>query len=196
LGEIRKLFDMYRNITDETLFQNLVYFLKAIMPTCEKLGIRMAIHPDDPPWSVFGLPRIVKGKNDLLRIINAVDSPCNCVTFCTGSLGGNQRNDLPDIIRSLKNRMPFVHVRNLRHTAQGVFEESAHYAVDGSLDMFAIIEALYETGFDGVMRPDHGRAIWHEISLPGYGLYDRALGSQYLLGLWDAVARNGKISDR
>lgn len=187
LGEIKKLFEIYQDVTAENLFDHLVYFLKAIMPTCERFGIRMAIHPDDPPWSVFGLPRIVTGKEDLLRIIHAVESPCNCITLCTGSLGSDPKNDLIDIIQTCKGRIPFAHVRNVRHVRERVFEEAAHYSTDGSLNMFAIMKTLHETGFAGVMRPDHGRAIWQEVSLPGYGLYDRALGSQYLLGLWDAL---------
>jgi mannonate dehydratase len=187
LGEIRELLGMYRNLTEEHLFQNLVYFLEAIIPICEETGIRMAIHPDDPPWSVFGLPRIVKNRRDLERVLGAVDSPYNCATLCTGSLGSNPDNPLVDIIRSLGNRIAFAHVRNLRHTAPGVFEEAAHFSSDGSFDLYAIMEALYDVGFDGVIRPDHGRAIWNEVSLPGYGLYDRALGSQYLLGIWDSL---------
>ncbi len=187
LNEIRALLSMYQDLTEEHLFQNLVYFLEAIIPTCVKTGIRMAIHPDDPPWSVFGLPRIVKNQYDLERILGAVDSPYNCATLCTGSLGSNPENPLVDIIKSLGNRIAFAHVRNLRHTSPGVFEEAAHYSSDGSFDLYEIMEALYDNGFDGVIRPDHGRAIWNEVSLPGYGLFDRALGSQYLLGIWDSL---------
>ena len=189
LASIRELFKTYLSVTEESLFDNLVYFLKAILPTCEQHHIKMAIHPDDPPWSVFGLPRIVKNGVDLQRIVQAIQSSCNCVTLCTGSLGSNPANDLPEIIHSLEGKIAFAHVRNLRHTGEGVFEEAAHYTADGSLDMVAIMRALHDIGFDGVMRSDHGRTIWNEVSLPGYGLYDRALGSQYLLGLWDAISR-------
>ena len=150
----------------------------------------MAIHPDDPPWSVFNLPRIVKNKEDLLKIVNAVESPCNGVTLCTGSLGSNPLNDVPDIIRSLRGKIAFAHVRNVRHVTDGVFEESAHYQKDGSLNMYEIMRALVDIDFDGVMRPDHGRAIWNEVAVAGYGLYDRALGSQYLFGLYDAITSN------
>jgi len=189
LAGIRELFKTYLSVTEESLFDNLVYFLKAILPTCEQYHIKMAIHPDDPPWSVFGLPRIVKNGADLQRIVQAIQSPYNCVTLCTGSLGSNPANDIPRIIHSLEGKIAFAHVRNLRHTGEGVFEEAAHYTADGSLDMVAIMRALHDIGFDGVMRPDHGRTIWNEVALPGYGLYDRALGSQYLLGLWDAISR-------
>ena len=178
---------MYQDLTEEDLFGNLRYFLEAIMPTCEQYGIRMAIHPDDPPWSVFGLPRIVKNIKDLRNIVDTIDNPHNCITMCTGSLGGDPKNPLVDIIHSLGNRIAFAHVRNLRHIAPGVFEEAAHYSADGSFDLFEIMSALHGIGFDGVIRPDHGRAIWNEVSLPGYGLYDRALGTQYLLGIWDSL---------
>ena len=119
--------------------------------------------------------------------MRAVDSPCNGVTLCTGSLASNPDNDVPAIIRSLKGRIPFAHVRNIRRTGPRDFEEAAHLSVDGSLDMYEVIRALYETGFDGVIRPDHGRMIWNEQAMPGYGLYDRALGACYLSGLWEAV---------
>ena len=190
LDSLQQLFTLYENIDEKALFDNLVYFLKAIMPTCEKYHITMAIHPDDPPWSVFNLPRIVKNKEDLLKIVNAVESPCNGVTLCTGSLGSNPLNDVPDIIRSLRGKIAFAHVRNVRHVTDGVFEESAHYQKDGSLNMYEIMRALVDIDFDGVMRPDHGRAIWNEVAVAGYGLYDRALGSQYLFGLYDAITSN------
>ena len=187
MARLKELFALYAPVTEEMLFNNLVYFLKAILPTCEKYGIRMAIHPDDPAWPVFGLPRIVTGGEKLLRLMRAVDSPCNGVTLCTGSLASNPDNDVPAIIRSLKGRIPFAHVRNIRRSGPRDFEEAAHLSADGSLDMYEIIRALYETGFDGVIRPDHGRMIWNEQAMPGYGLYDRALGACYLSGLWEAV---------
>ena len=93
------------------------------------------------------------------------------------------------MIRSLKGRIHFAHIRNMEHTGAGKFEECAHLSEDGSFDMFEIMKALYDIGFDGVMRPDHGRMIWGEQAMPGYGLYDRALGSQYLLGLWEALSK-------
>ena len=189
MERIKELFAMYQDVDEEKLFDNLIYFLKRIMPTCEKYGIRMAIHPDDPSWSVFGLPRIMTSKENLLRLIQTVDSPCNGVTFCTGSLGSNPENDLIETIHALKGRIPFAHLRNIRHLAPGKFDEAAHLSADGSFDMYAIMKALYETGFDGVIRPDHGRAIWGEKAMPGYGLYDIALGAAYLNGLWEAIKK-------
>jgi mannonate dehydratase len=149
----------------------------------------MAMHPDDPAWPVFGLPRIQTNKQQLLHLVNMVDNPHNGITLCTGSLGSNPDNDIPDIIRSLKDRIHFAHVRNVRHNSPGDFEESAHLSKDGSLDMYTIMKALYDIGFTGPVRPDHGRNIWDEKSMPGYGLYDRALGISYLNGLLEAIEK-------
>ena len=190
LSHVKELFEAYKDVTEEKLFDNLVYFLKAIQPVCEKHGIKMAIHPDDPAWPVFGLPRIITSKEKILKVMKAVDSPFNGLTFCAGSFGTNPENDLPGIIRALPGRVHFAHVRNLHHYAPGLFEEAAHLSSDGSFDMYEIVRALYETGFDGPIRPDHGRMIWGEVAMPGYGLYDRALGAEYILGLWEAVAKS------
>lgn len=192
LRRLKELFEMYKNVDDEKLFENLKYFLSAVMPTCEKYNIKMAIHPDDPAWPVFGLPRIIVNKENILRMVNSVNSSCNGVTLCAGSLGSNPKNDIPDIIRSLKDKIFFAHVRNLEYTAPGKFQEAAHLSSDGSMDMFAIMKAFYDIGFEGPFRPDHGRAIWDEVSMPGYGLYDRALGAVYLQGLWEAIDKMNK----
>ncbi len=189
MAHIKELFAMYKDVDEEKLFNNLNYFLECILPTCEKYDIKMAIHPDDPAWPVFGLPRIVTGKDKILRIMKISDSPCNGITLCSGSLGSNPQNDIPDIIKSLKGRIHFAHVRNLRYNAPGDFEEAAHISSDGSIDMFKIMKALYDIGFEGPIRPDHGRAIWGEVSMPGYGLYDRALGAAYLNGLWESIEK-------
>lgn len=192
MAGIRELFGVYKDVDNEKLFENMVYFLKAIMPTCEKYGIKMAVHPDDPAWPVFGLPRIVTNLENLRRLFDAVDSPCNGVTLCTGSLGSNPDNNLPEIIRSLKGRIHFAHVRNLKYVGPRKFDEAAHLSADGSLDLFEIMKAFYDIGFDGPFRPDHGRAIWGEKSMPGYGLFDRALGAAYLNGLWEAISKMDK----
>lgn len=189
LSKIKELFEAYSDVDAEKLFNNLVYFLKAIMPTCEKYGIKMAIHPDDPAWSVFGLSRIIMCKEGLVRLMDAVPNVYNGVTLCTGSLGSNPDNDLIDIIHALKGRIHFAHLRNISHTGKGQFEEACHLSADGSFDMAAIVKALYDDGFDGVIRPDHGRMLWGEKAMPGYGLYDRALGAAYLCGLWEMVSK-------
>ena len=187
MARIKELFELYKEVDEAKLFENLQYFLERIMPTCEKYQIKMAIHPDDPAWPVFGLPRIVTNKEKLHQVLSLVDSPYNGITLCSGSLGSNPAKDIPDIIRSLKGRIHFAHVRNLKYNGPGDFEEAAHLSSDGSMDMFAIMKALYDIGFDGPIRPDHGRAIWGEVSMPGYGLYDRAIGANYLNGLWESI---------
>ena len=192
LAHVHKLFDAYKDVTSDKLFDNLVYFLNAIGPVCEKYDIKMAIHPDDPAWPVFNLPRIITGKEAILKMLKAVDKPYNGITLCMGSLGTNLNNDLPDIICSCKGRVHFAHIRNLHHFAPGVFEEAAHLSSDGSFDMYEAVKALHDIGFDGPARPDHGRTIWGEKCMPGYGLYDRALGAMYIQGLWEAIDKAEK----
>ena len=193
MAKVKELFELYKDIDSEKLFENLKYFLEAIMPTCDKYDINMAIHPDDPAWSVFGLPRIIISKENILRMMKMVDNPHNGVTFCTGSYGTSLKNDLPDMIRSLKGRIHFAHIRNLRfNDGERDFEESAHLSSDGTFDMHAIMRALYDIGFEGPIRPDHGRMIGDEVAMPGYGLYDRALGAAYLCGLWEAIDKEAK----
>ncbi|SHJ51785.1 D-mannonate dehydratase [Anaerocolumna jejuensis DSM 15929] len=189
MAKVKELFELYKDVDEEKLFANLKYFLEAIMPVCDKYNIQMAIHPDDPAWSVFGLPRIITNLPSLQRMIKMVDNPHNGVTFCSGSYGTNPDNDLPGMIRALKGRIHFAHVRNLQHNFPGDFEESAHLSSDGSFDMYEIMKALYDIGFTGPIRPDHGRMIWGEKAMPGYGLYDRALGATYLNGLWEAIVK-------
>lgn len=190
LDKLKSLFEAYKDVDDEKLFDNLIYFLKAIEDVCEKYDIRMAIHPDDPAWPIFGLPRIVRDETTIMRLLKAVDKPYNGITLCTGSLGSNHQNDICNIIRKAKGRIPFAHIRNLKYNSDRDFEEAAHLSSDGSMDMYEIMKTLYETGFDGVIRPDHGRMIWNEVAMPGYGLYDRALGAVYLQGLWEAIDKN------
>mgnify|MGYP001301006546 FL=1 len=190
MAKIKELFTLYRDVDEEKLFSNLKYFLEAIMPVCNRYDIRMAIHPDDPAWSVFGLPRIITCLPNLERMMKMVDDPHNGVTFCAGSYGTNPENDLPGMIRALKGRIHFAHVRNLKHNFPGDFEEAAHLSSDGSFDMYEIMKALYDIGFEGPIRPDHGRMIWGEVAMPGYGLYDRALGATYLNGLWEAIEKS------
>ena len=192
MADVQRLFEMYAEIDEEKLFNNLVYFLKAIMPVCDKYDINMAIHPDDPAWSVYGLSRIITSKDKILKMLKAVDNPHNGVTFCTGSYGTNLENDLVESIHAMKGRIHFAHVRNLKFHSPTNFEESAHLSADGDFDMYAIMKALYDIGFTGPLRPDHGRMIWDEVAMPGYGLYDRALGASYLNGLWEAIVKSNK----
>jgi len=194
LRELTHLFEQYSDIDEEKLMDNLGYFLKAVVPEAEKCGIRLALHPDDPPCSVFGLPRIVKNEKNLDRIVKLIDSPSNALTICSGSLGSNSNNDIPKIIRRFgkMDRIGFAHIRNIQIHEPWVFNEVAHKSKFGSLDVYDMMRALYEVGYEGPIRPDHGRMIWGEVGRPGYGLFDRALGANYLCGLWDAICRENK----
>jgi len=192
LGRISELFKVYKDVDTDKLFENHKYFMEAILPTLKKYNIKMAIHPDDPSWPVFGLPRIITDLKNIQRMLKQVDDPLNGVTLCTGSLGSNPKNDIPAIIRALKGRIHFAHVRNLIHHAPGKFDEAAHLSSDGSMDMYEIMKALHDIGFTGPVRPDHGRMVWDETAMPGYGLYDRAMGAAYLQGLVEAIEKNGR----
>lgn len=189
MPEIKELFEKYKGVTPDDLWNNLKYFLDAIMPVCEECDVKMAIHPDDPPWDIIGLPRIIKDRESLKKLLEIVPSKYNGLTFCTGSLGASSKNDLPAMIREFGDRIYFAHLRNVK-VVDNHFNETAHESNTGSLDMYEIVKALQDVGFDGYIRPDHGRMIWGEVARPGYGLYDRALGVAYLNGLWEAVKKN------
>ena len=192
LSELETTLKRYEKIDADALRANYKYFLDGIIPTCEKAGIKMACHPDDPAWPVFGLPRIAHSQSDFDKIVALHDSPCNTVCLCTGSLGSDPANDLPQMVRHFgeMNRIGCAHVRNIKHLGHHKFREASHLSSDGDLDMYEIMKAIYETCPDIYVRPDHGRMIWNETGRPGYGLYDRALGAAYLNGLWEAVCKN------
>jgi mannonate dehydratase len=190
-AELRALLAEYANVSEETLWANLTYFLKGVIPTADEVGIKMAVHPDDPPRPIFGLPRIVKNRADLKRLLAIVDTPANGLTLCSGSLGADAKNDIVALVREFAGmgRIHFAHLRNVKVNDRGDFYETGHRSEDGSLDMGEIVRAYYEAGFEGYVRPDHGRMIWGETGKPGYGLYDRALGAVYLNGLWEGIAK-------
>ena len=187
--ELKGLLAEYAKVGEEQLWENLGYFLRAIVPVAAESGIKMAIHPDDPPRPIFGLPRIVKNRDDLDRLLKIVDSSANGLTLCSGSLGAGPQNNVEALVREFgaQGRIHFAHLRNVKVSANGDFEETAHKSDCGSLDMAAIVKAYHDVGFEGYARPDHGRMIWGETGKPGYGLYDRALGAVYLNGLWEAI---------
>ena len=188
-AELERLLAAYRDVDAERLWDNLGYFLERVVPVAEDVGVRMAIHPDDPPWPIFGLPRIICRGPDLERLVALVDKPANGVTFCTGSLGADPENDLPAMVRRIGDRIHFAHCRNVRVTGARRFHETAHPSACGGVDLYEVLRALSDVGFSGPMRPDHGRMIWGERGRPGYGLYDRALGAMYLQGLWEGLTR-------
>lgn len=189
--ELHALLDAYAEVDGEALWDNLEYFLKRVIPTAQECDVRMAIHPDDPPWPIFGLPRIITDGDSLDRLVSIVDSPSNGVTFCTGSLGPNAEMNLTESLETLtaQGRVPFVHMRNISGDGKKSFHETPHPSRFGDVDMYRIMKILVEAGFNGVVRPDHGRMIWGETGRPGYGLYDRALGAMYLEGLREALTK-------
>lgn len=187
--DLKALFNEYSKITEEDLWENLRYFLSEIIPVAEEAGVKMAIHPDDPPYPIFGLPRIITNEKNIDRFLKLYDSEYNGLTFCTGSLGCCSSNDIPHMVEKYvkQGRIHFMHIRNVKNFPDGSFEETAHFSEYGSLDIVKIVEILKENNFDGYIRPDHGRMIWGETGKAGYGLYDRALGAAYINGLWQGL---------
>lgn len=189
--DVCKLLSAYAELGEEGLWRNLERFLKAVIPVAEECGVQMALHPDDPPYSIFGLPRIMTCKENLDRMLAIVDSKANSLCLCVGSLSSGGDNDIIAMVReySARGRIAFMHLRNVKRVDAVSFEETAHLSSYGSLDMYEIVKALVETGFDGYVRPDHGRMIWGETGKAGYGLFDRALGATYLNGLFEACQK-------
>ncbi len=191
--QLRGLLQQYESVTEQTLWGNLQTFLEAVIPVAKEAGVNMAIHPDDPPWGIFGLPRIITDQKNLRRFLKLVDEKENGLTFCTGSLGANPENNLVGMAAEFADRIHFAHIRNILWTGERQFHEVAHPTDCGSLDIYGIMKALHDNGFDSYIRPDHGRRIWGEKGRYGYGLYDRALGAMYLSGLWEAIDKGEKL---
>lgn len=192
--EMAELVEAYKELGEEGLWKNLEYFIKEIIPVAIENDVYMGIHPDDPPWSVFGIPRIITNEENIDRFLDIYDDEHHGLTLCSGSLGCTCDNDIPRLIRKYgaKNRICFAHVRNVKILEDGSFEESSHLSKDGSLDIAEIMKAYHDTGFKGYVRPDHGRMIWGESGKPGYGLFDRALGATYINGIWEALEKFDK----
>ena len=178
----------YFALTKDDLWANLAYFLAGVVETAAEAQLKLAIHPDDPPWPLFGLPRMITDAASLARLVDAVDHPANGICLCTGSLGVDPANDLAAMVRQFGDRIYFVHCRNIKRTGAKQFHEVAHPLSQGDIDLPAVMAALRDVDFRGPLRPDHGRMIWGETGIPGYGLYDRALGATYLLGLWEGLS--------
>lgn len=189
--EVRELIAAYAKLGEDGLWKNLERFLKKVIPVAAECGVKMAIHPDDPPYPIFGLPRIITCEENLDRMLKLVDSPANCLCLCTGSLGCAKFNDIPKMVRKYAEmkRIAFMHVRNVKIMDDGSFEERAHLSSCGSLDIAEVVRGLTDNDYDGYVRPDHGRMIWGETGKPGYGLFDRALGATYLNGLFEAFEK-------
>ena len=188
MAKLDELFEKYRDVTKEKLWENFRYFLEKLMPVCHETGIKMAVHMDDPPWDIFGLPRLLVDEASIDRFLKMVDDPCNCLTLCSGSLNANPENNVAAIVRKHCDRIAFAHIRNVKHFPNGDCSEASHRDCDGDTGILEILRAYHDCGFEGYIRPDHGRHLWDEKPgnvRPGYGLYDRALGIMYMLGAWD-----------
>ncbi len=192
--EVADLINKYQALGEEGLWNNLKLFLEEIIPVARENDVLMAIHPDDPAWPIFGIPRLITCEENVDRFLKLVDDHYNGLTFCTGSFGSSPKNDIVKMIDkySKMDRIHFAHLRNVRQLGPHSFEEAAHYSSDGSLDMYQICKALHKNGYNKYIRPDHGRMIWDEEAKPGYGLYDRALGAMYLSGIWEALDKENK----
>ena len=201
IKEFKAHLKKYQHTDAGALKENLAYFLKAIIPEAEDLGIKMCIHPDDPPFPILGLPRVVSTETDLEDVINACPSPNNGITFCTGSLGARGDNDLPAMAAKLGPHIHFLHLRNVQREADGSFYEADH--LGGSNDMYAIMKNIIleqkrrlETGRDDIaipMRPDHGHKLLDDFNYntyPGYSVIGRLKGLAELRGLELGVKRS------
>lgn len=192
--ELQVLLKDYSHISKEDLWNNLQYFLQQIIPVAEECDVKMAIHPDDPPFDIFSLPRIITNEQNIDRFLQLYPSKYNGLTFCTGSLGCVKSNDILKLADKYLQlgKIHFVHLRNVKLLENNSFEETAHYSECGSLDMVEFMKILYKYNYNGYIRPDHGRMIWGESGKAGYGLYDRALGSMYISGIWETLAKGGQ----
>lgn len=192
LAHLPELMEAYQGMDHEQMYANYKYFLDAVIPTCERYDVKLAVHPDDPAFDLFGWPRVVSSKEGLERVLNLNTSPYNGLCLCLGSFSSRRGNDAVDAVKTFMNRIHFSHVRNIRFTDEdGSFTEVGHRASEGDVDTVGIMKAYAEADYQGYIRPDHGRHLWSENTeagrpRPGYGLYDRAMGIQYLLGVWDA----------